>query len=686
MPASTSPEPPTTTTTRWGALGRPALAMVLAVVLGGSATACSDASVPGSPAAHVTPAPSPSQPPSQAPSQTPSQPSSQSPSAPESIDLQFNVTPGLSWTFDVEVNTVFDMRMIGGGQSADRNDRGRDIQRGRIMVEASSGGRATQARVDFDPSCGMTATSADGSRETVPFALAGRSVRVTIDDRRIQDVAAMDNRPIPTLTPAERNTIAQLVTFDPAVLPGRPIRVGDAWTSTESPSPHVPGPRVDFELRLAGLNMRPDGAVAELDLNGTLTSVDPNQPFRGTVSGRINVDVATGLPRETRTVADLNLDGDVTQNGVAIQVRGTGRSERRVTIQIGDSSAVAAGNPLGRGPANPTSPARPTNPADPDAARHSEHPRGAPPAVATDPALAEATKDWKTFRHPAGGTFRHPADWTLQTTPQGLIITPADARPNEEVLIGLAASARGHTDPMSPALAAELDTLISTTLPGLRRSRPPTAITTANTANTATSTPKRMTIGSRHHYDGIGPDGRAIQCEVFVKLSGGTVAGFSLAGFNDRVNARAPVVERMFRTIAMPSMGAPAGAPGGTTTRGGDARLVGMFRGETISTGEVYVNTQLVYAINANGTLLYGAQSAMSTSERGPSGNVEWSADGVTDGSVRRGQWSTSGWRLTVDWRGGGRSVFRYGFEPDGSLVLRNPTNGKLINFFPRVR
>lgn len=130
-------------------------------------------------------------------------------------------------------------------------------------------------------------------------------------------------------------------------------------------------------------------------------------------------------------------------------------------------------------------------------------------------------------------------------------------------------------------------------------------------------------------------------------------------------------------------------AAGGSTPTGDDPRLVGMFAGEALAGGGgsgVYVNTQLVYVLNADGSLYYGAQSHFNASERDYNGNLRWTATGNTDGSVESGRWSAKAGFLTIRWNSGQQSLFAYGFEPDGSLVLRDPTTRKLINFYRRVR
>ena len=114
---------------------------------------------------------------------------------------------------------------------------------------------------------------------------------------------------------------------------------------------------------------------------------------------------------------------------------------------------------------------------------------------------------------------------------------------------------------------------------------------------------------------------------------------------------------------------------------------MGAFRGEAIASGAgAYVNTQLLYALNADGTLLFGARSHMNASQRDASGNLRWTADGVTDGSVRTGRWTAERGVLTIRWDRGGSSRFAYGFEPDGTLALRHPVTRELIDIYSRVR
>ena len=98
------------------------------------------------------------------------------------------------------------------------------------------------------------------------------------------------------------------------------------------------------------------------------------------------------------------------------------------------------------------------------------------------------------------------------------------------------------------------------------------------------------------------------------------------------------------------------------------------------------VNTRLVYALGGDGVVLLGARSNISASERDAAGSLEWTAAGATDGDLQRGRWSSRGGVLRIEWSGGGMSAFGYGFEPDGTLALRELLTGELVDIYTRVQ
>lgn len=303
------------------------------------------------------------------------------------------------------------------------------------------------------------------------------------------------------------------------------------------------------------------------------------------------------------------------------------------------------------------------------------------PQPETEPKAELASKDipgWTTFRHSLGTAFQHPADWRVQETAMGLMLSPPDLDPNGEMIAGFGSSAQGVTDPLDPQVAQTLDMMVQQTMPMLQRSGRPRAVE------------MREGKGAAFDYGGRSFDGTEVRCRVFVAIAQDTAVGFSVLGSSANFERRAPIVEKIFttlhdgrKTVAQGADQGEAAAPAGDI----DPRLVGVFRGEAISSSSgVYVNTQLVYAFNGDGTVLYGAQSHMSASQRDYNGNLKWTADGTSDGSVDKGRWSARDGFLTVRWDGGNVGRYAYGFEPDGTLALRNPVTRKLINIYYPAR
>lgn len=300
----------------------------------------------------------------------------------------------------------------------------------------------------------------------------------------------------------------------------------------------------------------------------------------------------------------------------------------------------------------------------------------APVAIAEpepDPVAPEPEPDprraWVRHVTAEGASFEHPPDWTVQRAPGGLTITPAGADPRAELILAAAAPARGLDDPLSPRAARELDRLVRGAMPGLRRR--------------GQGRPVRIDVGPAAAYDytGRGPDGRTVEARVFVAIASGHAASFAVVsadaeGFEDR----SATLETIFRSLRKEASAADAGDV--------DPRLAGRrFRGEAIASGNgVYVNTQLVWAFNPDGSVLHGASSAMSASERDHTGALEWTASGTTAGSVQRGRYGTRGGILELRWGDGQTARAAYGFEPDGSLVLRDPVTGKLRNVYAPMR
>lgn len=287
---------------------------------------------------------------------------------------------------------------------------------------------------------------------------------------------------------------------------------------------------------------------------------------------------------------------------------------------------------------------------------------------------------WQEFRHSSGAVLSHPPEWQVSEQPGGLVLQPPDADPNE-LIVATGMAANGLTDPASDGVANYLDLSLMQMIPGIRRTGAPETVSAAQGE------------GALYRYSAVGFDGTEVTSHVYVTIENDIAFSLSAVGTPDLMERRAATLEQVFATIGSGSATASGGATqpssGGGSASSDDSRLVGMFAGEALAGGGdygVYVNTRLVYVLNPDGSLHYGAQSHFSASDRDYNGDLIYTASGSSDGSVESGRWSAANGFLTIDWNSGQRSYFAYGFEPDGSLVLRNPQTRKLINFYSRVR
>lgn len=298
----------------------------------------------------------------------------------------------------------------------------------------------------------------------------------------------------------------------------------------------------------------------------------------------------------------------------------------------------------------------------------------------SDPPAIDPLAGWVIYRHALGATLRHPADWKTQEVMLGVQLFPADAVMDEEVVLVMGGQAQPGQDLMDQKTAQYMDMLMGQGFPWMRRSDPPSPITSGRGQ------------AVRFDYAGTTHRGRSDRASVYVLLQDDIVLSLTLLGERSRVDARTPTVETIFSTLGMNPQTAGGSDDLGQSNEAGsadtdDPRLIGVFRGEALASSPgVYVNTQLVYVLNADGTFYSGAQSHFNQSQRDHNGRLKWAITDQTDNNVLQGTWSARGGVLTVAWSNGTRSVFAYNFEPDGNLVMRDPVSRELINFYVRVQ
>ncbi len=397
--------------------------------------------------------------------------------------IQYSVPDGLTYRFDQRNELDATLDLEAGGQRMQVAQQLTQVLQGTATVLETANGKPTRLRVRFAPDCG-TVTHMNGAAQPIPFPLAGLEAEIRVQGEEVVSVEPVGGSPV-ALDDATRDMVSAAVVLQDAMLPGRPVGAGDQWLADFTEPDGSVRPRLNLTVqRFAEAAGR---KVAALDAQGTLSGKQDAMTMNGTLSGTVNLDVATGMPASMDLSGDVAITGEVAEGGYTVRMQGDGRMTMRSRITIGSVDSMAAMKPLRR-----------------------------------------------------------------------------TAPPRQDVPRRNGAAATASTD---------------------------------------------------------------------------------------------------------------------------DRRLIGMFGGEAIAGGEygAYVNTQLVYVINGDGTLFYGAQSHFSASDRDYNGDLRWTATGQTGQSVDRGRWSARDGILTVQWENGNRMVVAYGFEPDGSLVLRNAQTRKLINFYRRI-
>ena len=299
-----------------------------------------------------------------------------------------------------------------------------------------------------------------------------------------------------------------------------------------------------------------------------------------------------------------------------------------------------------------------------------------PPATSLDSATAvDLPEGWRLYEDPvSGGSFGHPRDWLVRPAQGALVLLPDDHREDRELITVTAVDAPGATDPRAPEVGAALDAVVSASFPTLARKSGPDDVEGVDFDAVS------------YEYRGRLSADRIGRCRVYVTVAGGRAAALSLVADRTRFRRRRADVEAIFATFRARRAEAPT-PPGAGLAPDLDPRLVGMFQGEAVaSAAGAVVNTRLVYALGGDGVVLLGGRSNISASERDAAGSLEWTAAGATDGDLQRGRWSSRGGVLRIEWSGGGMSAFRYGFEPDGTLALRELLTGELVDIYTRVQ
>ncbi|MFG0252526.1 MAG: hypothetical protein ACF8NJ_06595 [Phycisphaerales bacterium JB038] len=557
--------------------------------------------------------------------------------------IEYDLEPGLRYEFEQVTTTRLEMVIEAGGQQMDVTENSTQVATGWVEVVEVVEGVTRVARIYFGEGDYIESSSnLMPQPQRLPFELAGQTVLVTAGaDGLIASAGVVGAGALPTLAPDTAELVRGLAIPDPALPPRDPVGVGDSWMTKlghREDAIHPPYTFTVLELRSgeAARSVRLQTAAEfQTEQEGIVYTMD--------LAGEVLIDLGTGLPVESEMAGPMQVDGKADMGGGTMAtIKGAGRIEQVMRVKYLE----------GRGEARPTSTVT----------------KAAPSAA---PAGAEGPEGWKVYSHALSNlTFMHPPDWRVEVSPSGLLIVPSDHDPARELLFGLGAPAGGETDATSAQVQQNLDALVQAQAPTLRRSGGPKAIE------------MQAGSGASYRYAGTLPDGRQAVCLMLVRILEDESAVLGILADEARAGQRSAVLQEMFGTIAARKPGeAGSGAVG-------DRRLIGMFQGEVLNanTEGVYMNTQLVYAFGADGRVFHGAQSMFTAHKRDHNDDLLWTASGGTDESVQSGKWTTEKGLLSIRWDDGDYSVFAYSFEPDGSLVFRDPYTKELINFYPRVR
>ena len=265
-------------------------------------------------------------------------------------ELKYDLPEGTKFKFSQRDAMDLDLTMVMAGQQMNTQMVVDNTVSGEQTVLAAQGGIPTKVKIAFDPGLATKMTMM-GQDQTTPFALAGKTVTVT---RPVGGEATVDAGGA-EVDDAVRKAVGDLVDYDPATLPGKPIEVGDSW-KPEVPMAAGEGQKGDMTLTLVRLSDRAGRRVAELRADAEVSGDVQGMKMSGTRTGPIVVDLATGLVVDSKLDGDMTLSGTQEQEGMKITFDGTGTGTSAATGQILEggspaaaTSASAAATPRPRG-------------------------------------------------------------------------------------------------------------------------------------------------------------------------------------------------------------------------------------------------------------------------------------------------------------------------------------------------
>ncbi len=275
--------------------------------------------------------------------------------------------------------------------------------------------------------------------------------------------------------------------------------------------------------------------------------------------------------------------------------------------------------------------------------------RVAPPPAAT--AAGKVAVGGKTYVHPLGFRFRYPEAWRMQEVEDGVLaLIPDDIARGpqgaEEVLLVMGSPAEGRTDPSDPGISAELDSMMASSFPFLRR----------------TGGIRKLRLGARpfalYAWKGANPAGKTFEARAWVCL----LEGYALGVLAVMEPQRFALREAMCRAVASsihfkaPSL---------------DPILAGTWsRDSNFSSGEYSSTIARVMTLRPDGKAFWRSRM-QATIEKGAMGRDTGEA------GILPGRWAASKGRLYIVWENGGEEEYSYYREEDSLLLTPMDGGGK---------
>ena len=228
--------------------------------------------------------------------------------------LRYNVAPGTKFAFRNTMTVDMSLDLNASGQQMDMEQKINRTMSGTITAIEVDGGKPTLMEVAFDDSCG-SAIDTNGTAQEQPFALAGKTVKVTLagDDMTVEGGGEIDEE--------TRKAVLEIVYLEDSLFPSEPVDVGAEWPGRLTRDESV---AQELIFTLEKIEERSGRRIAVLRCRGKIQEDNNGIDMQGEIGGPVYVDMATGLVVESVVEGGLVVDGESSEGGVVVTIKGTG--------------------------------------------------------------------------------------------------------------------------------------------------------------------------------------------------------------------------------------------------------------------------------------------------------------------------------------------------------------------------